>query len=105
MGCSPFFIHRNATIFPDPEKFDPDRWIRTNGKTARGERLDRYLTAFTKGSRACLGIKYVQLVSLCLRAAMSNSVSTAWPMRNCTWPLHISLAGWSLNCTTLGLRM
>lgn len=104
MGSSPFLIHRNATIFPNPEKFDPDRWIRTNGKTATGERLDRYLTAFTKGSRACLGIKYV-FISASYMIQFTSNMGTAWPMRNCTWPLHTSLAGWSLNCTILGRRM
>jgi cytochrome P450 len=37
-------------IFPEPETFNPDRWM-------QGERLDRYLTSFSKGSRGCVGIK------------------------------------------------
>ncbi|KAL4885918.1 cytochrome P450 [Aspergillus karnatakaensis] len=56
MSSSSYLIHRNATIFPNPEQFDPDRWIRTQGKAVTGERLDRYLTPFGKGSRGCLGI-------------------------------------------------
>ncbi|KAL4748424.1 hypothetical protein BDW72DRAFT_214810 [Aspergillus terricola var. indicus] len=56
MSSSSLLIHRNSTIFPDPEKFDPDRWLRNNGKTTTGQRLDRYLVPFTKGSRACLGM-------------------------------------------------
>lgn len=46
----------DPTIFPNPEVFDPSRWIRA---AERGERLDRYIVSFTKGSRQCLGIKYV----------------------------------------------
>ncbi|KAL5332911.1 cytochrome P450 [Aspergillus crustosus] len=53
---SSYFIHRNPTIYPRPDQFDPNRWIQSNGKAVNGERLDRYLTPFTKGSRACLGI-------------------------------------------------
>ncbi|CEL06536.1 hypothetical protein ASPCAL09709 [Aspergillus calidoustus] len=51
ISSSSLFIHRNETIFPNPTHFNPDRWLQ-----AKGQRLDRYLTSFTKGSRACLGI-------------------------------------------------
>ncbi|KAL3441784.1 cytochrome P450 [Aspergillus insuetus] len=51
IGSSSHFIHRNETIFPNPKQFNPDRWLQ-----AKEQRLDRYLTSFTKGSRACLGI-------------------------------------------------
>lgn len=43
----------DATIFPDPHDFDPDRWLRA---AEQGERLDRYLVTFMKGSRGCVGI-------------------------------------------------
>ena len=42
-------IHENEDIFPDPRVFRPERWL-------EGNRLQRYLTPFTRGSRACLGI-------------------------------------------------
>ncbi|KAL4936174.1 hypothetical protein BDV06DRAFT_233669 [Aspergillus oleicola] len=56
MSSSSLLLHHNPTIFPNPAKYDPDRWIRNGGKAVTGERLDRYLTAFVKGSRACLGM-------------------------------------------------
>lgn len=43
-------------IFPDPHAFDPERWMRA---AAKGQRLDRYLVNFSKGSRMCLGLKWV----------------------------------------------
>jgi Cytochrome P450 len=46
----------DSTIFPNPESYDPDRWIRA---AQEGLRLDRYLVSFSKGSRMCVGIKYV----------------------------------------------
>ena len=41
-------------IFPDPYSFDPGRWLRA---AEQGERLDRYLVSFSKGSRACVGME------------------------------------------------
>lgn len=46
------FVHRNRTIFPDPDDFVPDRWLGPTGKD-----LDRWLVAFSKGPRSCLGSK------------------------------------------------
>lgn len=51
---SSWFVHMNPDIFPNPEVFDPERWI---AGSERGEHLSRYITNFAKGSRNCLGIK------------------------------------------------
>ncbi|KAJ5558222.1 hypothetical protein N7535_008437 [Penicillium sp. DV-2018c] len=50
---SNYFVHMDPTIFPEPEKFDPERWIRASEK---GEYLSRYIVSFTRGSRQCLGM-------------------------------------------------
>ncbi|KAL4874864.1 benzoate 4-monooxygenase cytochrome P450 [Aspergillus karnatakaensis] len=52
MSTSSYFVHRNPLVFPDPDKFDPNRWIHSEGS----EKLDRHLTAFGRGSGMCLGI-------------------------------------------------
>lgn len=59
-SCSSYIIHRDASIFPDPETYDPERWVRASEK---GENLKRYLTSFNKGSRSCIGINlaYMEL--------------------------------------------
>ncbi|KAI0698075.1 cytochrome P450 [Cerioporus squamosus] len=44
-------VHLNPTIFPEPHKFDPERWLGAD----KGN-LEQYLVAFAKGPRACLGI-------------------------------------------------
>lgn len=43
--------HHNETVFPNSYAFEPSRWI--DDKTGN---LDKYLVAFSRGSRACLGI-------------------------------------------------
>lgn len=43
--------HMDDSIFPDPLTFEPNRWL--DGDAAH---LDRYLVAFSKGSRSCAGM-------------------------------------------------
>ncbi len=51
VGMSAFFVHQSSTIFEDPEIFNPYRWL---GQTSFG--LDKWLVAFSKGPRSCLGM-------------------------------------------------
>ncbi|KAJ5154383.1 cytochrome protein [Penicillium coprophilum] len=53
VSTATYFVHMNSSIFPNPEKFDPQRWITASEK---GLRLEKYIVAFTKGSRQCLGM-------------------------------------------------
>lgn len=48
-------MHRNESIFPSPEKFDPERWL--DPLTVRTR--EKYLVPFGKGSRQCVGMPYV----------------------------------------------
>jgi cytochrome P450 len=54
VSMSYYFIHYDTTIFPSLQKFNPSRWIEAQ---ERGERLEKYLVPFSKGSRNCIGIK------------------------------------------------
>ena len=42
--------HEDLNKFPNPKKFDPNRWLNAS------ERLEKYLVNFSKGTRQCLGI-------------------------------------------------
>jgi cytochrome P450 len=71
-------MHHNETYFPDAGKFDPTRWL--DPKESR--RMEKVFVPFSKGSRACGGIKYVSFVSL-------NCLSTellVWHIANYTLP-------------------
>ncbi|RHZ61391.1 hypothetical protein CDV55_104001 [Aspergillus turcosus] len=46
-------VHLDSSIFPDPHHFDPARWVRASEE---GVNLDKFIVAFTKGTRQCLGI-------------------------------------------------
>ncbi|RMD41165.1 hypothetical protein DV735_g3952, partial [Chaetothyriales sp. CBS 134920] len=42
--------HSDPTKFPEPERFNPDRWI----EAPKG--LEKYIVSFSRGSRQCLGM-------------------------------------------------
>lgn len=44
-------IHENERLFPNPKKFQPERWLEPGA-----QRLEKYLVNFGKGSRGCLGM-------------------------------------------------
>ncbi|KAI0145605.1 cytochrome P450 [Xylariaceae sp. FL1272] len=49
-------IHDNPEIFPNPEKFHPERWLEDPS-------LDHFLVAFGKGPRACIGLNVAWMES------------------------------------------
>ena len=53
VSMSAFHMHNNTDIFPDPELFKPERWLPLE---TEGRRLQKYLVAFGRGSRSCLGM-------------------------------------------------
>lgn len=48
-----YSLHRNKDIFPEPEKWDPNRWLEAS-KEER-EDMGRWFWAFGSGSRMCIG--------------------------------------------------
>lgn len=48
MSMTSTHIHSHPDFFPEPKKFRPERWI-------ENPRLEKYLIAFSRGSRNCLG--------------------------------------------------
>jgi cytochrome P450 len=54
-------VHHDEHIYPNSRSFIPERWL-DNPKTEEGESLSRYFVSFGKGSRSCIGIKYVPLI-------------------------------------------
>lgn len=52
LSMTSVLIHNNESLFPDPGKFDPDRWLQPSGQELR-----KYLVHFSKGTRMCLGMK------------------------------------------------
>ena len=51
-------VSHDESIFPLSRDFVPDRWL-GDPKTEDGVPLERFLVSFGRGTRSCLGIKYV----------------------------------------------
>ncbi|KFY93220.1 hypothetical protein V500_03833 [Pseudogymnoascus sp. VKM F-4518 (FW-2643)] len=50
VGMSGTFVHRSKAIFKNPETFDPERWLQKDSAS-----LEKWLVAFSKGPRMCMG--------------------------------------------------
>lgn len=48
-------LHRNKDVFPDPEKWFPQRWLNAEGDRFDGGEQERWFWAFGTGSRRRLG--------------------------------------------------
>ena len=55
VGMTATLIHIHPELFPDPDKFQPERWLDEQGR--RHHHLDKYVLSFSRGSRQCIGIK------------------------------------------------
>jgi cytochrome P450 len=55
-SMAPYSLHRNADVFPDPLKWDPERWLKSDGDAALAE-MKKWFWAFSSGARMCIGLQ------------------------------------------------
>lgn len=55
IGMSSFITHHNERIFPNSFEFSPERWL--DEKNQRRKEVERSMLSFSRGSRACVGMK------------------------------------------------
>jgi cytochrome P450 len=54
VSCQPYTVHRSCEeVFPEPDRFYPDRWLDDKGAAER----NRHFFAFATGGRGCTGKK------------------------------------------------
>ncbi|MEU6485592.1 cytochrome P450 [Streptomyces sp. NPDC046887] len=70
---SPYALHRDPAVFPDPGRLDPDRWL--PGQVTAAQR--QAFTAFGGGRRTCLGEHYGMTEAVLALAA----ISSRWQLR------------------------
>ncbi|MEO6835330.1 MAG: cytochrome P450, partial [Candidatus Tumulicola sp.] len=66
---SPLLLHRRAQSFPDPERFDPDRWLAEPAPFA-------YLP-FGAGARRCIGHEFAAIEATIVLRAVARRFSFA----------------------------
>jgi hypothetical protein len=54
VSMSPYALHRNPEVFPDPLVFNPERWLGESKKVAE---MKKWFWAFSSGGRMCIGIQ------------------------------------------------
>lgn len=67
VGVSPLLLHHDARWFPDPERFDPDRWL---DERAGAVPRNAYLP-FGTGPRACVGEQFAWAEAVTALAVLS----------------------------------
>ncbi|MGH3687906.1 MAG: cytochrome P450 [Pseudonocardiaceae bacterium] len=66
--CSPYLLHHDPALFPDPERCDPDRWSATRaGTVPRGAFLP-----FGGGNRKCIGDSFAISEGVLILAAIAS---------------------------------
>ncbi len=70
---SPYVMHRNAEFFPDPDRFDPERWT----PEAKHARPKFSYFPFGGGPRICIGERFAWTEGILLLAAIGQR----WRMR------------------------
>lgn len=53
VGCQSYSLHRREEVFPDPDVFDPTRWLTDDA--ARLAVMRAHFWPFSSGARMCLG--------------------------------------------------
>jgi cytochrome P450 len=65
---SQWIMHRNPAYFPDPQKFDPDRWA-----TENSQKLPRFAYfPFGGGPRQCIGSSFAMMEATMLLATIAQ---------------------------------
>lgn len=102
IGVNPLFTHYMPGLWPDPDRFDPDRF----GETARAGRRRGAYVPFGGGAHMCLGLNFAVMQAKCfarhllqnLSITMAPGYHAAWRM----WPIPQPKDGMQLHLTPLG---
>ncbi|KAI4858685.1 cytochrome P450 oxidoreductase [Hypoxylon rubiginosum] len=55
VGLNPWILHRNPDVFPDPDKFWPERWLSSVTSEEQRRLMNRSFLTFGHGAHTCSG--------------------------------------------------
>ncbi|KEF55058.1 uncharacterized protein A1O9_08711 [Exophiala aquamarina CBS 119918] len=55
VSSMPYTLHRNRDVFPDPDAFNPHRWLPSHTDEEQLKEMHRWFWAFGSGGRMCIG--------------------------------------------------
>ncbi|EXJ72396.1 uncharacterized protein A1O5_04900 [Cladophialophora psammophila CBS 110553] len=76
--------HRDANIFPNPEEFQPQRWMDSEER----KRMEPYFIPFTTGGRGCIGRNISYLEQIVVVASLVHRYEFALPSPEWTLSRH-----------------
>jgi cytochrome P450 len=102
IGINPLFTHHMPSLWPDPNRFDPDRF----GDVARAGRRRGAYVPFGGGAHMCLGLNFAIMQAKCfarhllqnLSVGVAPGYAAAWRM----WPIPQPKDGMRLHLSRIG---
>ncbi|RFU30266.1 hypothetical protein B7463_g6060, partial [Scytalidium lignicola] len=82
VSMSSYVVHRDEKVFPEPEKYRPERWLEEGGKD-----LQISFVAFSAGARGCIGRNISYLEQTVLLASLLHRYEFVLPYPD--WELQL----------------
>ncbi|OCL15263.1 cytochrome P450 [Glonium stellatum] len=77
VSTSAYCMHRNAEVFPEPEKFKLERWMQGENGYGGTEAMRRWFWTFGSGGRMCVGSNFaLQVLKLITASIYTNFTTT-----------------------------
>lgn len=77
VGMSPYCMHREESVFPEPRVFKPERWLADDGTLLpESAPQNKWFWAFSNGARMCIGMYLANAEMLMLLAALYRQYTT-----------------------------
>ncbi len=78
-----FAVHRHKTLWDDPDRFDPDRFLpESEAKLSRTQFMP-----FGAGARVCIGAQFAMIEATALLATLIRHVRVAWDGKHLPEPI------------------
>ncbi|CAH0051416.1 unnamed protein product [Clonostachys solani] len=91
VGIPSYVLHRDPAIFPDPDSWKPERWLKAETDKDSLADMDRAFFAFGGGAHTCSGkhISMMEIIKLVPLLLLKYDFELAFPQR--PWTFRVSM--------------